>query len=184
MSEQMRSFALFVLGALLFVVTFEADWFARQVTGENRAMLCSAFFGLPYLFWEFTRKINWLIVLYLVLLVSTYFYIAIVAGGSVGEQLDGENAALAVGGAVGGLVGGALCLFTLKFGSLAGPGATTRNALAGSAVLAVLAGVGAYLVGLGVGGALSAALCLFLPWQLALGWFISRMMRISPARGA
>ena len=47
----------------------------------------------------------------------------------------------------------------------------------------MLGGLGAWLAEAGVGGELSASLCLFLPWQIALGWFISRMMRISPTRG-
>ena len=53
-------------------------------------------------------------------------------------------------GAAGGLVGGALSLFTLKLGGLAGAGATTRNALVGTAVLTVLGGAGAYLANEGV----------------------------------
>lgn len=86
-------------------------------------------------------------------------------------------------GVAGGLVGGALSLFTLKWRGLAGAGATTRNALTGTAVLTILGGVGAGLAEAGVGGEMSAALCLFLPWQIALGWFIAQMMRISPKRG-
>ena len=50
-------------------------------------------------------------------------------------------------------------------------------------MLTVLGGLGGFLIEAGVGGELAAALFLFLPWQIALGWFISRMMRISPKRG-
>jgi hypothetical protein len=171
MSEQMRAFALFVLGAVLYVVVLEADWFARNLDPANRMMLCSAFFGLPYLLWEFTRKINWWVVLYLAVLISLYFSLADLASTAVGAQMNESNRAIPAGVA-GGLVGGALSLFTLKLGGLAG-----------TAVLAVLGGLGAALAEAGVGGELSAALCLYLPWQIALGWFISRMMRISPKRG-
>ena len=179
MSEQMRAFALFVLGAVLFVAALETEAFARPVTGVDRVMLCSAFFGLPYLLWEFTRRINWLVVLYLVALISIYFYLAYLAAAAVAEQMNAANAAIPAGVA-GGLVGGALCLFTLTLGSLAGPGGTTRNALLGTATLAVLGGLGAFLAS---GGEVSPTWALFLPWQLALGWFIARMMRISPRRG-
>lgn len=183
MSEQMRAFALFALGAVLFVLAMNADWFARPITEPaDRAMLCSVFFGLPYLFWEFTRKINWLVVLYFFVLISIYFYLAYLAGAAVWAQMNESNAAIPAG-AVGGLVGAALSLFTLKLRGLAGPGSTTRNALVGTAALTVLGGLGAALVDAGVGGELSASLCLFLPWLIALGWFIATMMRISPKRG-
>lgn len=182
MSEQMRAFALFVLGAVLFVVTLEGDWFARGLAQTDRMMLCSAFFGLPYLFWELARKINWWVVLYLAVLVPLYFYLAELASMAVGAQMNQSNDAMPAAVA-GGLVGGALSLFTLKLGGLAGAGATTRNALIGTAALTVLGGLGGLLIEMEVGGELAAALCLFLPWQIALGWFISRMMRISPPRG-
>lgn len=183
MSEQMRAFVLFVLGAVLCVVAFNTDAFARTVTGENRALLCAAFFGLPYLFWEFTRRINWWVILYLAVLVPlVYYYLAWLAGGAVASQMNEANDAWPAGLA-GGLVGGALSLFTLKLRGLAGAGATTRNALLGTVVLALLGGVGGALFEAGVGGALSASLCLFLPWQIALGWFIAKMMRISPKKG-
>lgn len=182
MSEQMRAFALFVLGAVLCVVAIETQAFARPVTGPNRALLCAAFFGLPYLLWEFTRKINWWVVLYLAVLVPlVYYYLAYLAGSTVWAQMNESNAAVPAGVA-GGLVGGALSLFTLKLGGLAGA-ATTRNALVGTAVLAVLGGVGAALAEAQVCGEYSLSLCLFLPWQIALGWFIAAMMRISPKRG-
>lgn len=182
MSEQMKAFALFVLGAVLFVVALEGDWFARNLAQSDRMMLCSAFFGLPYLLWEFTRKINWWAVLYLAVLVPLYFYLADLATTAVGAQMNDSNDAMPAAIA-GGLVGGALSLFTLKLGGLAGAGATTRNMLIGTAILTVLAGLGGFLIEAEVGGELSAALCLFLPWQIALGWFISRMMRISPKKG-
>lgn len=181
MSEQMRAFALFVLGALLFVFALEGDWFLRGFDPSNRMMACSALFGLPYLLWEFTRKINWWVVLYLAVLVPLYFSIADMAAVTVGEQMNESNRAIPAGVA-GGLVGGALALFTLLLGGLRGAGATTRNALIGTAVLTVIGGLGAWLASEGIGGEFSAAL-LFLPWQIALGWFISTMMRLSPARG-
>lgn len=184
MSEQMRAFALFVLGAVLFVLALNAEAFARTVTGTDRLLLCAAFFGLPYLLWEFTRKINWWVVLYLAVLVPlVYCYLAYLAASTVGAQMNASNAAVPAGVA-GGLVGAALSLFTLKLRGLAGAGATTNNALVGTAVLTVLGGAGAYLAEAGVGGEMAAALCLFLPWQIALGWFISKMMRISPKRGS
>ncbi|HST37556.1 MAG TPA: hypothetical protein VLK25_13135 [Allosphingosinicella sp.] len=179
MSEQMRAFALFVLGAVLFVLALETEAFARPVTGVDRVMLCSAFFGVPYLFWEFTRRINWLIVLYLAVLVSVYFYLAYLAAGAVAGQMNASNAAIPAGVA-GGLVGGAFCLFTLTLGRLAGPGATTRNALLGTAALTVVGGLGAFLAS---GGEVSPTWALFLPWQIVLGWFISIMLRVSPKKG-
>lgn len=183
MSEQMRAFALFVLGAVLYVVALEGDWFARGFDPATRMMLCSALFGLPYLLWEFTRKINWWVVLYLAVLISLYFSLADMAATAVGAQMNESNRAIPAGIA-GGLVGGALSLFTLLLRGLAGAGATTRNALIGTVVLTAIGGAGAYLASEGVGGELAAALCLYLPWQIALGWFISRMMRISPPKGA
>jgi hypothetical protein len=182
MSEQMRAFALFVLGAILFVVTLEADWFAGTLEYDDKAMLCVAFFGLPYIFWEFTRKINWWVVLYLAVLIPIYYLVAYTAAAWVWGQMNQSNAMLPAMIA-GGLIGGALSLFTLKLGGLAGPGSTTRNALVGTAVLTIVAGLGAFLAEQGVGGEYAAVLCLYLPWQIALGWFISRMMRISPKRG-
>ena len=182
MSEQMRAFALFVLGAVLYVFALEGDWFAQGFDPATRMMLCSALFGLPYLFWEFTRKINWWVVLYLAVLISLYFSLADMATTAVGAQMNESNRAIPAGIA-GGLVGGALSLFTLLFRGLAGTGATTRNALIGTVVLTLIGGAGAYLVSEGVGGELAAALCLYLPLQIALGWFISRMMRISPRKG-
>ena len=184
MSEQMRAFALFVLGAVLFVVALEGDWFARQ-SGANRPddalqrLLRPALSALgvhpeDQLVGGALPRACWC------RSISTS---PIWRATAVGAQMNESNDAMPAGVA-GGLVGGALSLFTLKLRGLAGAGATTRNALIGTAVLTVIGGARRLTWSRrGVGGELSAALCLFLPWQIALGWFISRMMRISPPRG-
>ena len=179
MSEQNRAFALFVLGALLFAAAIVSP-FAGTLEPNDRIMLCTAFFGLPYLLWEFARKINWWVVLYLAVLVPLYYFAAWLAGANAWGE-NGSNGLL-VAGLAGGLVGGALSLFTLRLRGLRRDGAQTTLLVAGVGVLTVLGGLGTAMAD--AGDPYSPILWLYLPWQVALGFFISRLMRISPRRGA
>lgn len=179
MSEQNRAFALFVLGTMMFAAALLSP-FADTLEPNDRIMLCTSFFGLPYLLWEFARKINWWVVLYLAVLVPLYYLAAWLAGATAWGQ-NGSNGLLAAGLA-GGFVGGALSLFTLRLRGLRAEGTQMTLLYVGVGVLTVLGGLGTAMAD--AGNPYSPILWLYVPWQVALGFFISRLMRISPRRGA
>jgi hypothetical protein len=190
--------ALLALGALLFAAVFYVattynmlGWTAES-TGEEGMWLGPPFkvalytiaFGLPYALWELTRRTNWLVILFLLILVPAAHYAAMYA--FVWYTAEGQaTESLLLAGFLAGFVGAALSFLLLFILNL-------RSATAGPAVfgagLLLLTGWG----GLGMKllnlesespGALSFILPIFLPWQLIFAFFLSALLRPSPPRG-
>ena len=183
MSEQKVAFGLFILGALLFAAAVAAPFWSDDIDGK--AFLCMILFGLPYVLRALARRTNWLAVLYLVLLVPAFFVAAWIAalytwGAMNGGSLVPPSGAMLVAGLAGGLVGSVLSFLALFLPGLRVAGARPALMIAGIALLTALGGVGLEMAD--TGAAWSQVLWLFLPWQIVFGYFLSRLLRPSPAK--
>jgi hypothetical protein len=182
MSERNRAFALFILGAMLFASAFALP---IDLVPDDKALLFTPLFGLPYLLRELGRKIRWATILYLALLVPAYHFaahmIAVVVWSETGGHPlaeTGVGRAWLLAGLAGGFVGAALSLLTLRLGGLRADGATLAPAIAGILVLTALGGFGLTMARTPE----DSLFWLYLPWQIVLGFFISRLLRPSPPR--
>lgn len=173
-----RSFALFVLGALLYAAAV-ALCMPRVGSDQIFTMLdlLVPLFGLPYLL--LGGRFAWASALYLLLLVPGAHYLAVLAA----IQSTNWTGSGFQPGAVGGLVGSLLAFAALAALRLARPGSAATIAL-GVAVLALLGGLGVWKADLFAGTALDdygLLLTLYLPWQIAFGLLLSRVLR-APAQ--
>jgi hypothetical protein len=181
MSEQKIAFGLFIAGALLFAAA-SASPFPSEFEAVDKALLCMPLFGLPYVAREFTRRINWLVILYLALLVPAFYFAAWIAalyawGAMLGGSLIPPSGAMLVAGLAGGFAGSALSILALFLPGLRADGASGALMIAGIALLTALGGFG-----LAMPEGWSPVLWLYLPWQIVFGYFLSRLLRPSPAR--
>jgi hypothetical protein len=166
---------------LLFAAA-TASPFPSELAVADKALLCMPLFGLPYVAREFTRRINWLVILYLVLLVPAFYFAAWIAAlyawsAMLGGSLFPPIHANLVAGLAGGFAGSALSFLALFLPGLRVAGARPALMIAGIALLTTLGGFG-----LAIPEDWSAVLWLFLPWQIVFGYFLSRLLRPSPAR--
>jgi hypothetical protein len=168
-----RPFPLFVAGALLYS---GAVALCRPLAAGGDMLrlleILMPLFGLPYLL--LGGRAGWRLALYFLLLVPAFHYLAILAA------IESANwrASGFVPGAVGGLVGS-----LLSFGALAalrlGASRTLGTAVLGVAILAFLGGVGIWKMDAFAGTALDdygLLLVLYLPWQIAFGFFLARLL--------
>lgn len=180
------AFGLFVLGALLFAAAITSP-FAGNLDVDYRTWPFITLFGLPYVLREFTRRINWLVILYLILLVPACYFAAQTAAISVWSLTNGGSVTNTPGvtlpaGLAGGLVGSALSFLALRLPGLRADDEPPVPTGAGIGVLTVLGGLGLALADMEA--TWSMVLWLFLPWQIVFAYFLSQLLKPSPPRSA
>lgn len=189
MSERWSAFWLFCLGAILFIATFWTTA-AFDVQFPHEIEAYTILFGLPYVVRELGRRTNWLIVVYLVLLIPIIHYVAWKVGmrivwppGSDGAGLmipglRGLNERLLPGGLAGGFVGSALSFLIFLVPSLrATEGRPLLVIATGIVGLTLIAGLVIRFV-----GDEYRLLVLFPVWQIAFGYCLSRLIQPSQRR--
>jgi hypothetical protein len=177
MSVRLREpMPLLAAGALLYVAAAAACVTIVPGDGLTPVELLIPLFGLPFLL--LGRCPRWRTALYLLLLVPAFHFAGVTAAMS---SLDGmgRNGILPPG-AVGGLTGATLSFLALVILRLASWRAAGTMA-AGIVVLTLLGYVGVEKMdflqetrwsGYGL------LLVLYLPWQIAFGFFLSRLLRV------
>ena len=196
--------ALLALGALLFAALFYVattynilGWSVNEM-GEPAVdppllvALYTIAFGLPYVLYELTRRTNWLAILFLLILVPAAHYGAMYAFlwlASRGAE-GGDGGALAatpglLPGLLAGVTGAALSFLALFVLGLRAAKAGPAVFLGGLVLLTAWGGVSMLLLNPNPESptALDFILPIFLPWQLIFAFFLSALLRPSPARG-
>ena len=184
MSERTSSFALFCLGAALFLAGY-LSMAGMQPPFPLFYEALTVLFGLPYVARELWRRTNWLAVGYFLLVVPAFHRAAMEAAawafrnapGVRGDSFPPPGAEILTGLA-GGLVGGlSLLLLALPALRSSAPG-WWRLAGLGLAALTLIGGLVIGFVGE------FALIAIYPIWQVSYGWFLSRLIRPSPPRGA
>ena len=188
MSERNATFGLLCLGAGLFLaatLSMSAFGFGFPLSLE----LFTALLGLPYVVRELRRRTNWLAVGYFLLLVPAIHRLAWMVGFRVLWHGEGaweslwilrEHALIwrILAGLAGGFVGALLSLGIFAVPRLRATDARALPLIGGGiAALALLSGL---IFGIGDDYAI---LIIYLPWQVTLAFFLSRLLRPSPPRG-
>jgi hypothetical protein len=166
-------FALFLAGALLYAAVVAIC--IRWAGGDGALTLLEVsvpLFGLPFVL--ATRQGRWRVALYFLLLVPAFHYAAVAAA------IDSTNwrSSGLLPGLVGGITGAMLSFVALPALGLA----TFRRAgimAFGIVILALLGGVGVWKMDYFSGTDLDPyglLLTLYLPWQIAFGFFLSRLL--------
>ena len=195
---------LFALGALLFAALFYVattynilGWSVNDM-GEpviDPTLLVALYtivFGLPYALFELTRRTNWLVLIFVLILIPAAHYGAMNAFlwlSSKGVE-GGEGGMLAttpalLPGLLAGFAGSALSFLVLVLLGLRAAKAGPAVFLGGLVLLTAWGGVSMLLLNTNQENpsALSFILPIFLPWQLIFGFFLSALLRPSPPRG-
>lgn len=202
-------FALLALGALLFsallycAITYQIlGWPSDTevdpaVSPQLLIALYTIVFGLPYALYELTRRTDILKFLFLLVLVPVIHFGAIYvfmwwtaegqamapAIDEMGNQIAGSALSPAlIGGLLAGFAGAAVSFALLALLGLRAAKAGVVVFVAGLLLLTAAGGLGLWLLG-DQPEAKDVALKLFLPWQLIFAFFLSAMLRPSPARG-
>jgi hypothetical protein len=195
---------LFALGALLFAALFYVattynilGWSVNDM-GEpalDPTILVAVYtiaFGLPYAVFELTRRTNWLVPLFLLILIPAAHYGAMLAymwqASKVVEGGDGAALGTAPGllpGLLAGFVGAVISFLALFLLGLRAAKAGPLVFIAGIVLLTAWGGISMLLLNpnLENPAALSFILPIFLPWQLIFGFFLSALLKPSPGRG-
>lgn len=143
------------------------------------AYMLTPLFGFPVLAVEARRRSAWPLYLYFLILLPIFHYLATVAAiKAVSPDL---GLGLFVAGLAGGAVGSGLSLLPLALVSRQ----RRREALVmgGIALLTLLGGAGLWAgetVSARVRGEFALIPLLFLPWQIAFAWFLSRLLAPPP----
>ena len=199
-------FALLALGALLFAallyaaMTYQILGWPSDTDAQGpwlQIALYTIVFGLPYALYELVRGGSILKVVLLVLLIPAVHYGAILlfiwwtaegqalvpAIDEMGQEIAGPAISPAV---IAGLLSGfAGALVSFGLVAILGLRAATAGLvvfLAGLLLLTAWGGVGLWLLG-DQPEPKDLVLKLYLPWQLIFAFFLSAMLRPSPARG-
>jgi hypothetical protein len=181
MSERLRTFGLFCLGAALFLAVLL--WAtSSQLQFPLFLETMTVLFGLPFVVRDLWRRTNWLAVAYFLVAVPAFHRAAMEAAGlafsNFSSGLIPSPEAFDAAGLAGGLVGGS-SLLLLALPRLRSPAPMWwRIALLGIAVLTLIGGL---VIGLGGEYALIAIYPL---WQIPFGWFLACLIRPSPPRTA
>ena len=184
MSDQNKAFALLVLGALLFAAALILTSM-YEIAIPHALEVFTMLFGLPYVLREITRRTNWLLILYFLVLIPGIHWAATQAAVRVYGEMHESNSLLTAG-LVGGLVGAGLAFLVLRLvRQLSAEGKTGRLMLIGLIGLVVLTLVGGFGLNLAADPSNSYRLVawLYLPWQIVFAWFLSRLIRLSPPKG-
>src|SRR3954471_1607765 len=166
------NFPLFLAGALLYAAVVAV---CIRSVGDHDVLtlleLAIPLFGLPLLT---VRGRSWRLAFYLLLLVPAFHYLAVLAAI---KSVDWRGSGFPPG-AIGGSIGAALSFAVLPMLGLA----TFRRAgimALGIVVLALLGGFGVSQMDVFSGTELAPyglLLTLYLPWQIAFGFFLSRLL--------
>lgn len=178
-SASRNPFLLFAAGALLFAAA-AALCIAADIRGNHLLEILTPLFGLPY--WLVHRRGGWTLAAYLLLLLPAFHFLAIQAAVKTSNWPESN---LFVDGIAGGLVGSIPSFAALRLLGLLRPGASIGTIAAGIALLALLGGLGVWKMNFLEGTAASdygILLSLYLPWQIAFGYFLARLLR--PVRPA
>jgi hypothetical protein len=203
-------FALLALGALLFsallysAITYQIlGWPSDTevdpaLSPQVLVALYTIVFGLPYALYELTRRANILKILFLLVLIPAVHFGAIYAflwwtaeGAALAPQIDEMGNEIAgsalspalIGGLVSGFAGAAISFALVVLLRLRAEKAGLIVFLAGLLLLTAWGGVGLNMLG-DTPEAKDVVLKLFLPWQLIFAFFLSALLRPSPARGS
>jgi hypothetical protein len=166
-------FALFVAGALLYAAV-AAIVIGGGGGGDNLTVLelSVPLFGVPFLV---SRRLGgWRLALYFLLLVPAFHYAAVFAAI---ESVDLQSSGF-LPGVIGGVIGSALSFAALLVLRLATFQRTAMMGI-GIVVLGLLGGLGVWKMDLFSGTALhryGLLLTLYVPWQIAFGFFLSRLL--------
>lgn len=204
-----KGFALLALGALLFAallyaaMTYQILGWPSDTEAEPAIQpqfliaLYTIVFGLPYALYELTRRANILKVVFLLILIpaihlgAIYAFLWWTAEGSalapaideMGQEIAGPAVSPAlIGGLLSGLVGSLLSFVLVALLGLRAASAGIVVFLAGLVLLTAWGGLGLWLLG-DTPQPMDVVLKLFLPWQLIFAFFLSALLRPSPARG-
>ncbi|MEA2998604.1 MAG: hypothetical protein QOH04_1545 [Sphingomonadales bacterium] len=173
-------FPLFVAGALLYAAVVAI--FIRRAGGGGALTLLELsvpLFGLPFLL--SSRRTRWRLAVYFLLLVPAFHYLAVLAAI---ESVNWRSSGF-LPGMIGGLTGAALSFAALPVLRLA----RFRRAgimLVGVALLGLLGGLGVWQMDYFAGTILKdygLVLTLYLPWQTAFGFFLSRLLPAAEENG-
>ena len=202
-------FALLALGALLFsallysAITYQIlGWptdndIDPALNPQILTALYTVVFGLPYALYELTRRTNILKLLFLLVLIPAIHYGALwvfmwwtaegqalaPAFDEMGNEIAGSALSPAlIGGLLSGFAGAAVSFVLLALLRLRARTAGPVVFLAGLLLLTISGGLGLWLLG-DPPEAKNVVLRLFLPWQLIFAFFLSALLRPSPARG-
>jgi hypothetical protein len=186
MSERNGTFALLSLGAPLFIAALYLS--APVDQGPLPLLGSTALFGLPYLLRELRRQTNWLLVAYFLLFVPIVHYAATLAAievfratGFVAAPFGVRLGSLPLSGLAGGFVGAGLSFLPLASARLRAPGSRPTLLMPLGLVLLSLLGAAGVVLAFADGWVLGF-LWLYPPWQIAFSFFLSRLLRPSPAR--
>jgi hypothetical protein len=175
---QRRAWMLFATGAGLFAAACAALAGEDAIPGMV-AVYLTPLFGLPYLAVAGRRRGAWPLFLYFLILLPAFHYLAFMAAvKALGSILDGSPF---VAGLAGGFVGSALSLLVLA--PLSRRGRRGAKLLSGVILLTLIGGAGAWLITPMArwAGEYSGVLTLYLPWQVAFGFFLSRLLAKAPS---
>jgi hypothetical protein len=167
-----KTFPLFLAGALLYAAVVAAC--IRWIDDDDLLTLLELavpLFGLPLLA---TRRRSWRLALCLVLLVPAFHFLAVMAAI---RSVDWRGSGF-LPGAIGGTIGAFLSFLILPMLGLARFRQAGTMAL-GVVVLALLGGFGVSRMDAFSGTGLDPyglLLTLYLPWQIAFGFFLSRLL--------
>jgi hypothetical protein len=176
MSERWRTFWLLILGSALFQAALVGVQSIPPYVDVMLMALLTLPFGLPFLVREAGwRRTNWWFVAYFLLLVplthEIAWYVAILI------FWDLHQGGL-VTGAAAGFLAGCLCLAPFAWARLRAPGAPAILLIPAGIVLLTLLGA----LGVANQDGPAGPFALFVPWQVAFAFFLSRLLRASPPR--
>jgi hypothetical protein len=214
MAEDRNGFWLLAAGALLFAATFLIAYQGLGLGETEALDppvllgLCTIVFGLPYAAREvLARQTNWLLVGFLILVIPLFHFAAAYVFTYVSTQMQeaaaqaAEAAAMATDpadmmqpaaegattskmyiGLAAGLAGALPLLLAGLLPWLRAPGTRPWLVLAGLVALAWWGGMGVRLAD--IESPYDVAATIFLPWQILLAFFLSRLLRASPPKAA
>ena len=180
-SERRKSFILFVGGALLYAAAAALCVAGRIEGGGHLLELLTPLFGLPYLLAR--RRGGWALAAYFILLLPAFHFAAIQVAIKTQSWPEGS---LFLAGMAGGLVGAILSFAALRVLRLNRPGPALGTILAAIVILVFLGGVGVWQMNFLKDPALrdyGLLLSLYLPWQIAFGFFLAKLLGPVPAPG-
>ena len=183
-------FGLLALGAVLFsaflYLVVNNNIFGLAESELDPAIqlgLCTLLFVLPYVLWELTRRANLLTLFYLVVLVPAAHFVAAYVAAWVQTFGEEEPVPQYMVGLAGGAAGAALALILLFVLGLRKAGSGPAVFLAAFVLLAAVGAGGAHFAAEHYEDPSALIYWLFLPWQLVFAFFLSALLRPSPARG-
>jgi hypothetical protein len=169
-----KAFLQFAAGALLY--SSANALYGPRSEESILTYVSTPLFAMPYLLAN--RRAGWVTAAYLLLLIPLFHYLAYVAA-LLAADLSSQWGLIRAGFA-GGLVGSALSFGALLLFRLHGGGPRAGIIASGVVGLALLGGFGIWIwdrVNSAVALDYSIYLLLYLPWQIAFGYFLANLLR-------